>query len=84
MAGKPGRSGGKRTPGPDARKAGRKAASIRVTLGQARMAELALLATAEQTTPDALAANWLSERITAETAKYDADRGVTEWTGEVV
>jgi hypothetical protein len=38
------------------------------------MAELALLATAEQTTPDVLAARWLSERVVAETAQYDADR----------
>jgi hypothetical protein len=46
------------------------------------MAELALLATAEQTTPDVLAARWLSERIASETATYNKERGVTEWEGE--
>lgn len=65
--------GGARIPGPNAKRAGRKPASVRLVLGQARMAELSLLATAAQSAPDVLAARWLSERIVAETTSYDKE-----------
>jgi hypothetical protein len=92
MPGVKGKSGGRRNEA--AARAGRaigpKPRGVRAEIGPEHMQSLRALAAAEGRAPEELAARWLGERVVAEYARYERERGggpeklPPEWGGEVL
>lgn len=75
----------------DAKPRGPKPTGVRAELGKERMAELRALADAASVEPEVLAARWLADRLAAEWAAYQRERGLSptepapaEWGGEIL